>query len=132
MSRGMECAMRGSGAGGTSSAPGKQPQVSRGSAWPDPRAWPVKHKPWSGEMGRRTAGSLRTAETKRLLGALCAWRRPTEFETICEIKNAFEEETRQPSHLGHMSESKCRRQMRCGHGVLLVRRRTPDAGPLKH
>lgn len=29
MSRGMECAMRGSRAGGTSAAPGKQPQVSR-------------------------------------------------------------------------------------------------------
>lgn len=29
VSRGMECAMRGSGAGETSSAPGKQPQVSR-------------------------------------------------------------------------------------------------------
>lgn len=36
MSRGMECAMRGSRAGGTSSAPGKQPQVSRGSRMAGP------------------------------------------------------------------------------------------------
>lgn len=61
------------------------------------------------------------ATTKRSLGALYAWRWPTDFKTICQIKNVFEKETPQPLYLGHLSGSKRSQQMRCGYSVPQVK-----------